>query len=86
MNTTQHKTPLEDQKELEPHQDERQIRLDTDRSFLLYPVGDAPPHPYGGASLSLTSNPQMTVPKVTDSHAKQSSITLSFNYSDAAPV
>jgi hypothetical protein len=30
--------------EPEPHQDERQIRLDTDRSFVLYPVGDAPPY------------------------------------------
>jgi hypothetical protein len=30
----------DDQKEHEPHQDERQIRLDTDRSFVLYPVGD----------------------------------------------
>ena len=25
-----------------PHRDEPQIRLDTDRSFVLYPVGDAP--------------------------------------------
>ncbi|KAI9509280.1 rab-GTPase-TBC domain-containing protein [Russula earlei] len=25
-----------------PHQDERQIRLDTDRSFVLYPIDDAP--------------------------------------------
>ena len=24
----------------EPHQDERQIELDTDRSFVLYPVGE----------------------------------------------
>lgn len=24
-----------------PHRDERQIRLDTDRSFVLYPVGEA---------------------------------------------
>lgn len=26
----------------EPHRDERQIRLDTDRSFVLYPVDDSP--------------------------------------------
>ncbi|KAI0252525.1 rab-GTPase-TBC domain-containing protein [Lactifluus subvellereus] len=32
--------PIEFQKELDPHQDERQIRLDTDRSFVLYPVDD----------------------------------------------
>ncbi|EKM58169.1 uncharacterized protein PHACADRAFT_182539 [Phanerochaete carnosa HHB-10118-sp] len=25
---------------VEPHQDERQVQLDTDRSFVLYPVGD----------------------------------------------
>lgn len=24
----------------QPHRDERQIRLDTDRSFILYPVGE----------------------------------------------
>ncbi|KAI0288355.1 rab-GTPase-TBC domain-containing protein [Russula brevipes] len=32
----------DDQKEHEPHQDERQIRLDTDRSFVLYPVDHGP--------------------------------------------
>ena len=32
-------TTLEDEKP--PHQDERQIGLDTDRSFVLYPVGGA---------------------------------------------
>lgn len=31
----------EKDKELEPHPDERQIKLDTDRSFVLYPVGDS---------------------------------------------
>lgn len=31
----------EEDKELEPHADERQIKLDTDRSFVLYPVGDS---------------------------------------------
>jgi TBC1 domain family member 20 len=35
---------LANQKELDPHQDERQIRLDTDRSFVLYPVGDSLPY------------------------------------------
>lgn len=25
---------------VEPHPDERQVRLDTDRSFVLYPVGE----------------------------------------------
>lgn len=28
----------ESQNEPEPHRDERQIRLDTDRSFVLYPT------------------------------------------------
>ncbi|KAF8269510.1 hypothetical protein EI94DRAFT_1725205 [Lactarius quietus] len=32
----------EGQDEPEPHRDERQIRLDTDRSFVLYPVDDGP--------------------------------------------
>lgn len=32
----------EHEKEHDLHRDERQIRLDTDRSFVLYPVGDAP--------------------------------------------
>ena len=27
----------------EPHPDERQVRLDTDRSFVLYPVGEPSP-------------------------------------------
>lgn len=27
--------------QLIPHPDERQVRLDTDRSFVLYPVGEA---------------------------------------------
>ena len=26
---------------LEPHPDERQVGLDTDRSFVVYPVGDS---------------------------------------------
>jgi hypothetical protein len=34
--------PTENEKEHDLHRDERQIRLDTDRSFVLYPVGDAP--------------------------------------------
>lgn len=25
---------------VEPHPDERQVRLDTDRSFVIYPVGE----------------------------------------------
>ena len=29
--------------EEQPHADERQIELDTDRSFVLYPVGEHPP-------------------------------------------
>ena len=28
---------------VEPHPDERQVRLDTDRSFVLYPVGETLP-------------------------------------------
>ncbi len=31
---------VEGDPEGEPHQDERQIELDTDRSFVLYPVGE----------------------------------------------
>jgi hypothetical protein len=30
-------------KVVEPHPDERQVRLDTDRSFVLYPVGELCP-------------------------------------------
>ena len=37
--------PAENEKEHELHRDERQIRLDTDRSFVLYPVGDVPSIP-----------------------------------------
>ena len=33
--------PPENEKEHDLHKDEQQIRLDTDRSFVLYPVGDA---------------------------------------------
>ncbi|KAI9438735.1 rab-GTPase-TBC domain-containing protein [Lactarius indigo] len=42
MNTLQIKEIPETQTEPEPHRDERQIRLDTDRSFVLYPVDDGP--------------------------------------------
>ncbi|KAH9998649.1 rab-GTPase-TBC domain-containing protein [Russula vinacea] len=35
-------SPQNFNKEHDPHQDERQIRLDTDRSFVLYPVDDSP--------------------------------------------
>ena len=31
--------------DVEPHPDERQVRLDTDRSFVLYPVGETAPAP-----------------------------------------
>jgi hypothetical protein len=75
----------ENQKELDPHQDERQIRLDTDRSFVLYPVGDALSHTLI-VSLSLTPNLQTTVWKMTDLLARQSSIILSYNYFDGTPV
>ena len=34
--------PDEHQLTGEPHSDERQITLDTDRSFVLYPVGEQP--------------------------------------------
>jgi hypothetical protein len=37
--------PPENEKEHDLHRDERQIRLDTDRSFVLYPVGDVPSTP-----------------------------------------
>ena len=37
-----------DTKPIEEHADERQIKLDTDRSFVLYPVGEhSPPVPRG---------------------------------------
>ncbi|KAH9018539.1 rab-GTPase-TBC domain-containing protein [Lactarius pseudohatsudake] len=42
MNPLQIKEIPESQNEPEPHRDERQIRLDTDRSFVLYPVDDDP--------------------------------------------
>ncbi|KAH8979834.1 rab-GTPase-TBC domain-containing protein [Lactarius akahatsu] len=42
MNPLQIKEIPETQNEPEPHRDERQIRLDTDRSFVLYPVDDGP--------------------------------------------
>ncbi|EIM88956.1 uncharacterized protein STEHIDRAFT_166906 [Stereum hirsutum FP-91666 SS1] len=34
-------TETEEEHELEPHPDERQIKLDTDRSFVLYPVDES---------------------------------------------
>ncbi|KAI0298657.1 rab-GTPase-TBC domain-containing protein [Multifurca ochricompacta] len=37
-NPTQPSLSTEDQTEPDPHRDERQIRLDTDRSFVLYPL------------------------------------------------
>jgi len=55
MNALQIKEIPESRNEPEPHRDERQIRLDTDRSFVLYPVGDAPP--YLTPLLSFTSIP-----------------------------
>ncbi|KAI0298637.1 rab-GTPase-TBC domain-containing protein [Multifurca ochricompacta] len=42
VNPTQPSLSTEDQTEPDPHRDERQIRLDTDRSFVLYPVDDGP--------------------------------------------
>ena len=33
-------TKIDDTTEPAPHPDERQVRLDTDRSFVLYPVGE----------------------------------------------
>jgi hypothetical protein len=45
LNHDVNQSPQNHQEEHEPHQDERQIRLDTDRSFVLYPVGDAHPDP-----------------------------------------
>ncbi|KAH9003558.1 rab-GTPase-TBC domain-containing protein [Lactarius hatsudake] len=42
MSAPQIKEIPESQNEPEPHRDERQIRLDTDRSFVLYPVDDGP--------------------------------------------
>lgn len=37
--------PLLDGNSLPPHRDERQIMLDTDRSFVHYPSGEASYHP-----------------------------------------
>jgi TBC1 domain family member 20 len=45
LNPDVNHSPQNYHEEHEPHQDERQIRLDTDRSFVLYPVGDAHPNP-----------------------------------------
>lgn len=43
--TGDHIPPESEVVELSPaaHPDERQIRLDTERSFVLYPVGEPPP-------------------------------------------
>jgi hypothetical protein len=43
--STENKVDENDREELipQPHRDERQIRLDTDRSFVLYPVGELLP-------------------------------------------
>lgn len=45
LNRDVNQSPQSYHEENKPHQDERQIRLDTDRSFVLYPVGDALPGP-----------------------------------------
>lgn len=68
-----------------PHRDERQIRLDTDRSFVLYPVGDAPPY-LTPPSLSFTSILQMIVHTMIYSHVRLSSTNSLFNCSDDIPV
>lgn len=39
---------------VEPHPDERQVRLDTDRSFVLYPVGEPPLRPRAAPPCSHT--------------------------------
>jgi hypothetical protein len=68
----------------EPHRDERQIRLDTDRSFVLYPVGDA--HPYlTPPPLSFTRIPQTTVQKMIDLHVRPSSTNSLSNFSGDTP-
>ena len=43
--------------ELSPHRDERQIMLDTERSFVHYPSGEAPP---------LTATPIQSAPDETE--------------------
>jgi len=85
MNSVRSKEIPESQTELEPHRDERQIRLDTDRSFVLYPVGDAPSYP------NLASHPFMLVLQATlrlmsDLHVKRSSTNSSFKFSGDTPV
>jgi len=77
----------ENEKEHDLHRDERQIRLDTDRSFVLYPVGDAPSAlTFSHFSLIRTCNRQTTVPKLLDLHGKKSSTSSLFNSSDVVPV
>ena len=41
---------------VEPHPDERQVRLDTDRSFVLYPVGEPFFHLQGRAQYAHERN------------------------------
>lgn len=38
--TVSHSKKLDDLEQLEPHKDERQVGLDTERSFVLYSVGN----------------------------------------------
>lgn len=78
-------SPQNSHNEHDPHQDERQIRLDTDRSFVLYPVGDAhsDPTPF---HYPPTPNLQMTARKTLGSSARQSSTSSSLTSSDDARV
>ena len=69
----------------QPHRDERQIRLDTDRSFVLYPVGDAPPY-LTPPSLSFTLILQMIIQTMIYFHVRLSSTNSLFNSSDDIPV
>ena len=43
--------PEKEELDGDPHADEHQIGLDTDRSFVLYPVGEQPSFPAARPSL-----------------------------------
>jgi len=55
-----HSTREESTTETVPHEDERQIGLDTDRSFVLYPVGGMSVYPSNLQAINdvVTKNPK----------------------------
>ena len=58
--------PEKEELDGDPHADEHQIGLDTDRSFVLYPVGEQPSFPNAYPSLIFLS----TLPEGVSSREK----------------